>query len=314
MLVQGPDKQEWRYPVTLDDTSGFYCISTPRPRRPATTPCRSSRITRSNATAPDFKKEAYRLPTFEVLLNNAQNVPLDAPFQVGLLARYYAGGVVTDRPINWRVTQFPYTWTPPGREGFLFSSDARFSGEQTFRSTPVMQSDGKTDAGGSAQLTLDPTLEPTAQPRTYVVEATVTGDDGQQIRNVAHIPALPPFVLGVKMPRYLPHPGSIAADLLALDAEGKPRAGIDMTVRLIKRDWNSVLQASDFTQGTAKYVTQEIDRTLEERHVTSTDAAQTLNFAASEAGRLRGGGDRRRPARPAADACGWTASWPATRR
>ncbi len=57
-----------------------------------------------------------------------------------------------------------------------------------------------------------------------------------------------------------------------------------MTVRLIKRDWNSVLQASDFTQGTAKYVTQEIDRTLEERHVTSTGAAQTLNFAASEAG------------------------------
>ena len=101
---------------------------------------------------------------------------------------------------------------------------------------------------------------------------------------MAHVPALPPFVLGVNMPRYLAHPGSIAADLLALDAAGKPRAGIDMTVRLIKRDWNSVLQASDFTQGTAKYVTQEIDRTVEERHVTSTDAAQTLNFAASEAG------------------------------
>ena len=117
-----------------------------------------------------------------------------------------------------------------------------------------------------------------------MVEATVTGDDGQQIRNVAQIPALPPFVLGVKMPRYLPQPGSIAADLLALDAEGKPRPGVEMTVRLIKRDWNSILQASDFTQGTAKYVTQEIDRTLEERHVTSTDAAQTLNFAAAEAG------------------------------
>ena len=53
-----------------------------------------------------------------------------------------------------------------------------------------------------------------------------------------------------------------------------------MTVRLIKRDWNSMLQASDFTQGTAKYVTQVIDDTLEERHVTSTDAAQTLNFDA----------------------------------
>ncbi|HEY3848581.1 MAG TPA: alpha-2-macroglobulin family protein, partial [Acetobacteraceae bacterium] len=90
--------------------------------------------------------------------------------------------------------------------------------------------------------------------------------------------------LGVKMPRYLPHPGTITADLLALDAEGKAKTGLDITVKLIKRDWNSVLQASDFTQGTAKYVTQEIDRTLEERHVTSTDAAQTLNFTATEGG------------------------------
>jgi len=284
LLVQGPDKQEWRYPVTLDDTSGFYWHFDAKTVATGDYTVSFQPEHASECDSAGFKKEAYRLPTFEVLLNHAPEEPLDAPFQVGLLARYYAGGVVTDRPIIWRVTQFPYTWSPPGRAGFLFSSDARFSGDQTFRSTPVMQSNGKTDAGGSAQLTLDPTLEPTAQPRTYMVEATVTGDDGQQIRNVASIPALPPFVLGVKMPRYLPHPGNIAADLLALDAAGKPRAGIDMTVRLIKRDWNSVLQASDFTQGTAKYVTQEIDRTVEERHVSSTDAAQTLNFAASEAG------------------------------
>ncbi|HET6235586.1 MAG TPA: alpha-2-macroglobulin family protein [Acetobacteraceae bacterium] len=284
LLVQGPDKQEWRYPVTLDDTSGFYLHFDAKTEATGDYTVSFRPEKEADCDSAGFKKEAYRLPTFEVLLNNPPRVPLDAPFQVGLLARYYAGGVVTDRPIKWRVTQFPYTWSPPGREGFLFSSDARFSGEQAFRSTPVMESDGKTDAGGAAQLTLDPTLEPTAQPRTYVVEATVTGDDGQQIRNVAHVPALPPFVLGVKMPRYLAQPGAIAADLLALDAEGKPRAGLDMTVRLIKRDWNSVLQASDFTQGTAKYVTQEIDRTLEERRVTSTDVAQTLNFNTTEAG------------------------------
>jgi len=284
LLVRGPDKQEWRYPLTLDDTSGFYLHFDVKTEATGDYTVSFQPEHEPECDSAGFKKEAYRLPTFEVLLNNPTQVPLDAPFQVGLLARYYAGGVVTDRPIKWRVTQFPYTWNPPGREGFLFSSDARFSGEQSFRSTPVMQSDGKTDAGGAAQLTLDPTLEPTAQPRTYVVEATVTGDDGQQIRNVAHVPALPPFVLGVKMPRYLAQPGAIAADLLALDATGKTRPGLDMTVRLIKRDWNSVLQASDFTQGTAKYVTQEIDRTLEERHSTSTDAAQTLNFATTEAG------------------------------
>jgi uncharacterized protein YfaS (alpha-2-macroglobulin family) len=284
LLVEGPDKQEFRYPVTLDATSGFYFHFDAKTTATGDYDVSFEPEHADACDSASFKKEAYRLPTFEVLLNNAPQVPLDTQFQVSLLARYYAGGVVTDRPVTWRVTQFPRAWSPPGREGFLFSSDARFSGDKTFRSTPVMQSTGKTDAGGAAQLTLDPTLEPTAQPRTYMIEATVTGDDGQQIRNVTQIPALPPFVLGVKMPRYLPKPGAIAADLLALDASGQPKPGLDMTVRLIKRDWNSVLQASDFTQGTAKYVTQEIDRTLEERHVTSTDAAQALNFNATEAG------------------------------
>ena len=68
------------------------------------------------------------------------------------------------------MTQSPYVWTPPGREGFSFSSDSRFSGDSHFRSTPVLNRDGKTDAGGAAQLTLDPTIEPTAQPRQYLVE------------------------------------------------------------------------------------------------------------------------------------------------
>ena len=284
LLVQGPDKQEWRYPVTLDDTSGFYLHFDTKTVATGDYTVSFQPEHASQCDSASFKKEAYRLPTFEVLLNHQPQVPLDAQFQVNLLARYYAGGVVTDRPITWRVTQFPYTWNPPGRPGFLFSSDARFSADRTFRSTPVMQSNGKTDAGGSAQLTLDPTIEPTAQPRTYMVEATVTGDDGQQIRSVAQIQALPPFVLGLKMPRYLPNVGTLSADVLAMDAEGKPRPGVDMTVRLIKRDWNSILQASDFTQGSAKYVTQEIDRTVEERHVTSTDAAQTLNFNVTEAG------------------------------
>jgi alpha-2-macroglobulin len=284
LLITGPDQQEWRFPITLDDTSGFYLhfdAKTPATGEYTVTFQPEHADSCGNAS---FRKEAYKLPIFEVLLNAADHVPLDAPFPVNLLARYYAGGGVSDRPIKWRVTQFPYNWKPPGREGFLFSSDSRFAADREFRSTPVLNSEAKTDAGGSATLTLDPTVEPTAQPRTYAVEATVTGDDGSQIRNVAHVVALPPFVLGAKLPRYIDKPGSIPLDLLALDADGKPRAGLDVDVKLIKRDWNSTLQASDFSQGSAKYVTQEIDRTVEERHVATTDAPQPLSFAANEAG------------------------------
>ncbi len=284
IVINGPGDQEWRLPVKLDTIGGFYQHWDQKTEATGDYTLRFEPKDGDSCGAISFKKEAYKLPIFEVLLNAPQQVPLDAQFSVGLVARYFAGGLVADRPIKWRVTQFPYEWSPPGREGFLFSSDARFSGEHNFRSTPVLERDARSDAGGAAQLTLDPTIEPTAQPRRYVVEATVTGDDDTQIRSTAHIVAVPPFVLGMKVPRYIAKPGAIEPDILAADADGKPLPGTAMTARLIHRNWNSVLQASDFSQGSAKYVTQVIDETVEERQITSTADVQHLHFDAREAG------------------------------
>ena len=231
-----------------------------------------------------FKKEAYRLPTFEVVLNAPQMVPLDGQFSVDLISRYFAGGLVAERPVKWRAAQFPHVWSPPGREGFLFSTDSRFSGEAKFKSSPVLERDGRTDAGGASRMTFDTTIEPTAQPRRYSIEATVTGDDDTEVRNVVNIIATPPFALGVKTPRYVEKPGAIEPQIIAVDGKGDAAPGVDMTVRFIKRNWVSTLQASDFSQGAAKYVTQTIDDTLVERKVTSAKEAQKLSFEAKEAG------------------------------
>ncbi len=285
LVVTGPNDQSWRYPVTLDEAGGFYHafdVAT------TATGDYSVKFEPDGGREPcgdfPFRKEAYRLPTFEVLLDGKREVPLDGEFSVDLLAKYFAGGLVAEWPIKWRVTQFPQVWTPPGREGFLFSSDSRFSGDAKFRSTPVLERDAKTDAGGSARLTLDPTIEPTAQPRRYSIEATVTGDDDIQVRSIQNVVALPPFTLGVKMPRYLAQAGAIEPEILAVKANGEPLAGLDMTVRLVRRNWTSILQASDFSQGSAKYVTQVIDETVVERKVTSTAEVQKLSFEAREAG------------------------------
>ncbi len=284
VVVTGPGDQEWRIPAPLDEVGGFHV------RFDAKTDATGDYAVAYQPHGGDacgsvtVKKEAYRLPTFEVVLNGPAHAPLDAPFSVDLLARFFAGGTLSDRPITWRVTQTPYVWSPPGREGFLFSSDSRFSGDATFRSTPVLNREAKTDAGGSAQLTLDPTIEPTAQPRQYLVEATVTGDDDIQVRGTQRVTALPPFVLGVKVPRYVDHLGALDADIVALDGEGHEVSGLPMTVKLIHRQWNSVLQASDFAQGSAKYQTQVIDETVAERQVASGAAPVPVHFGVSEAG------------------------------
>ena len=218
IVVTGPNNQEWRIPVKLDASGCFYHkfdAQTPATgdysvkfepdapkakegrRRPKTRRASEDEATdaaqETSCGQFTFKKEAYRLPTFEVVLNAPQTVALDATFDVDLLARYFAGGLAADRPVKWRAAQFPYVFTPPDREGFLFSTDARFSGDGKFKSTAVLERDARTDAGGAARMTFDTTIEPTAQPRRYSIEATVTGDDGIDVRNVQNVIAAAAF-------------------------------------------------------------------------------------------------------------------------
>jgi len=322
LVVSGPGNQEWRIPVKPDASGGFYhkfdaltpatgdyaikyepAGMKPKAKEPAKDADAADETKDDQqvengdeqaapAAAPEdlscgnfpFKKEAYRLPTFEVVLNAPQMVPLDGEFSVDLLARYFAGGLAADRPVKWRAAQFPYVFTPPGREGFLFSTDARFSGGAKFKSTAVLERDQRTDAGGAARMSFDTTIEPTAQPRRYSIEATVTGDDGIEVRNVQNVIAVPPFVLGVKTPRYVARPGAITPELIAINGKGEAVEGLEMTLRFIRRNWISTLQASDFAQGAAKYVTQVQDETLLERKVKSAKEAQAIQLEAKDAG------------------------------
>ncbi|MFZ1641412.1 MAG: alpha-2-macroglobulin family protein [Candidatus Contendobacter sp.] len=327
LVVRGPNDQEWRYPIKLDEYGGFYHRfgeETPATgdyrihfeigggssaAPPTAAHAEAANDDSAEETTGDaeesadadeeesdeavnntscgevtFKKEAYRLPTFEVLLNAPQRVSLENEFTVQLTARYFAGGLVADRPLQWRVAQFPYVWTPPKREGFFFSSDARFSADKDFRATPTLQRQGQTDGEGGATLTLDPAVEATAQPRRYLIEATVTGPDEMQARMTLPVVALPPFVLGVKVPRYFTDADAVEPEILVADPDGKPLPDRAVTVRLIKRNWNSILQASDFSQGAAKYVTEVIDETLSETVLTSASDIQKLHLPLRDAG------------------------------
>lgn len=284
LVVTAPDDQEWRIAATPDEAGGFHHLFAEKTEASGEYRARFEYAEGQSCGEITFKKEAYRLPSFEVLLEAPARAPLDAPFAVNLLARYFAGGLAAGRPVAWRVAQFPESWAPPAREGFRFSSDSRWSGLGDFRASPVMNQQVRTDESGANRLDLDPSAEPTAQPRRYRIEATVTGDDDIQVRATQSVLALPPFVLGLKLPRYIAALGAIEGEALAVDAQGQPQAGLAMTARLIRRQWNSVLQASDFSQGAARYVTEMVDETVEERRLTSADAALPLRFEAKEAG------------------------------
>ncbi len=286
LVIDGPGDTAWRLPIQPATSGSFYALfdedDTPpglyrvRYEVPGESPTWLGSLS--------FRKEAYRLPRFEVQLSGPDQATLDQTFEVDLTATYYAGGRVAGRPVRWRVTQFPYAWKPKPRPGFVFSSDGRFSRTSRFEASPALDRSDVTDDDGGVALLLNPALEATAQPRTYVVEATVTGADDQTVTATERIVALPAFLLGLKAPRYLPSATLISPEFIVLDSNDTPIAGQAVTVRLIHRQWHSHLQASDFSDGVARYITDIVDETVLEREATSVEGPLRLDLPIDEPG------------------------------
>ncbi len=128
------------------------------------------------------------------------------------------------------------------------------------------------------------TIEPTAQPRTYVVEATVTDVDDATVTSTQRINVLPPFILGMKAPRFLEAGQPLQPEILVVGPNDEPIAGQELTVRLHRRAWHSHLQASDFTDGVARYVTDVVDEKVAEQVVKSTSGPLKLPVVLPGAG------------------------------
>jgi uncharacterized protein YfaS (alpha-2-macroglobulin family) len=283
LVVSGPDDAEWTYPLDLDDNGNAHYLFDEKTEATGIYQAKIQVKGETCATA-TFKKDAYRLPKFQVRLDAPRTIPLDKTASVGMTATYYAGGAASDRPVRWRVTQFPYAFTPAQREGFVYATDARYQSSVPFESSATLETTAKTDGEGRAKLTLDPTREKTDQPRRYVVEATVVGDDDKTVTNTENVLALPAFVLGLKVPRYIERAKTIPVELLMVDGDGKPLSGRPVTLRLLQRQWSSILQASDFTDGKPKYRTEVVDQKLLEKTVMTGPDTVALDLPISQSG------------------------------
>ena len=289
--IQGPGGREWRENAELSPQGSAYLLfdETDTPSGVYRASLEHGGETLGTVT---FRKEAYRLPRFEVQLSGALDLSgesaeaarLDEPFEVRLSATYYAGGRVTRQPVRWRVTQFPYTWRPEARPGFVFSSDSRFSPSGRFESSPALDRTDVTDADGGAVLKVDPSVEPTAQPRTYMIEATVTGVDDQTVTATRRVVALPPFLLALKTPRFLDPGQPLRPEVWVIGADNQPLVGQEVTLLLLHRQWHSHLRAGDFSDGIARYVTDVVDEKVFETTLASAEQATAVALPVVEPG------------------------------
>lgn len=286
LVVQGPGNKQWSYAVELTDSGSFYhkFDEDDLPTGDYTVYLESPDYFEGRNSV-SFKKEAYRIPRFEVNLAAPDRVPIDQPFTVTMTAEYYAGGNVTGQDVIWQVSRYNYTFAPPAYPGFLFSTMERFiTDDGAIDDINATRSTAKTDTLGAAELDIDPSKAADAKPRVYVVEATVRGADEQTVTNTTNIIALPPFVLGLKTDRVLKDSTTIRPQILALDHASEPLEGQEIRLKVFQRQWHSYLVESDFTTGEAEYVSDVVDKLILERTVISAKKAVTQEIPVEEAG------------------------------
>lgn len=286
VVVQGPDSdREWRFEAKPNAFGRFSMDFADKDLPTGTYRAHLHQKNSGNVlSAMDFQIQAYRVPTFQVDLSGPDMVPLDRPFEVLMTADYYSGGRLVGQPVRWTVNQYPYSISGPKYQGFLFSTDERFSVSAPFGNVGSGTWEGELDTTGAARLTVNPSAEPDGRARRYVVTGVVSGADRQTVTQVKQVVALPPFVLGLKLDRLARGSKEIVPEVLALDHLEAPLAGVPLTLKVFQRQWHSYLAETDFTTGEAKYATDVVDIPVFEKSLTSAARTLSLPVPVSESG------------------------------
>ena len=282
--IRGPGNRTWTFPVELDGF-GQFSFDFHEDDVPTGTYIASlydAELNRSLASV-DFQIESYRVPRFEVQIHGADRVPVDEPFELTLVADYYAGGRVIGRPVLWRVTESSYRRDPVGYPGFAFSSYESIGTESRPRASGITRQD-VTDETGLASIIIDPTTRQSASAARFVVEGTVEGADGQSVTAVRSVVALPPFSVGIRQERFVRDGPALTPEVVVLDFDARPLAGVELLLRVYQRQWHSYLAESDFVTGEAEYRSDVVDELIHEETHVSVGAASELSIPVEESG------------------------------
>jgi hypothetical protein len=212
-----------------------------------------------------FRVEAFRVPTIKAVVK-----PLASPLinarsaQLDVQLSYLAGGGAGGTTVKVRGLVQPKELTFPDYEGFQFANGDVKEGRErpgasrwSYRDYVPEDADEETaaepgtnaapgarvlatqlltlDAAGGARVTLDK-LPTVAQPHVLQAEMEYADANGEILTASARVPLLPArVVVGLKPDAWAASKDKLKFHALVLDPEGKPRAGVPVTLDLLQR-------------------------------------------------------------------------------
>ena len=253
-----------------------------------------------------FQIEEFRRPEFEVITRAESSEPhlLTQPLTVAAAAQYFAGGVLPDAPVAWRVTNQPTRYSPPHWSDFTFGvwkppwlEDVGLNdfGNQTLGRVdfaedsccgdPTQESDveqlayaGRTDAQGTHFLQLDFRGQKPDEPITVSANASVTDVNRQAFGSTVDLLVHPASLyVGLASDRTFVRRGeSMGIDAIVTDIDGKAVSGRTISIT-----------SARVTQKLLKGAWTDVDVDPEECTVTSADDPVSCSFTPAIGGQYR---------------------------
>ncbi|MDX2137073.1 MAG: Ig-like domain-containing protein [Chloroflexota bacterium] len=229
----------------------------------------------------NFQVAQYRAPEFQVTVTpDRGEVVQGETIRVVLDSRYFFGGVVSNATVEYRVMAQPYFFTADGYTGYSFVDfdyDAGASELYGGYWGEIASGSGTTDAEGRLIIEVPADLRDATQSLTYTIEATVTDESAQAVSGRTDVIVHKgEGYIGLRPQEYVAVAGEeTGIDLVMVDWEGVPIAGIPLSLRVVERRWSSVMEEDDAGRTTWTWEVEDI--TVTDGSV-MTDASGTAEF------------------------------------
>jgi uncharacterized protein YfaS (alpha-2-macroglobulin family) len=244
-----------------------------------------------------FLVAEYRKPEYQVDVRTDREAYLAGDtINVTAEATYYFGGPVADASVHWSVLSDDYyfTYQCPLGQSCPWYDWTDYEWEAWYEMGPssygqvIASGDTRTDAQGRATFQVPADIARQGRSQRFTIEASVTDINGQQVSNrTATIVHQGEFYVGLAPEGYLTEVGQEKTiDLITVDWDSQPVAGVPLTVIFMEHRWYSVRQQDESGNYYWNWSVEDIP-VFTTTVSTGEDGKATATFTPAKAGAYR---------------------------
>ncbi|MGB9005863.1 MAG: Ig-like domain-containing protein [Candidatus Aminicenantales bacterium] len=236
-----------------------------------------------------FRVEAFRPAEFEVHLRaDKPSFVFGEDYSADIWASYLFGGAMAGQKVNWSLRLNPAHFSPPGYQGYIFGNQLDWWAEggqfeETSTSRLIGSAETMLNAQGKLKVKSPLVADKEKDSVMATLEASVQSPSRRSVSNrIQSFVHRGEFYIGLKpSTAFLKRGDAFQVAVVAAQPDGK-RTSQNITLKLIKREWNSVRKAG--VGGRFEWVAEKVDTETARQTVRTKGEPVEAAFSPDKAG------------------------------